>query len=310
MDADRASPATEAPRRATVLGVTHAAPRFEVPAGACDCHVHVFGPAARYPFDPGRAYTPGDASVEELLALHDVLGLERVVIVHPSPYGTDNRCTVDASRRLGERARAVAVVDPGLGTEELREMHAAGVRGVRVNLETAGQHDPAAAGALLEAAAHQVAPLGWHVQTYTNMAVIGALHEALMRLPVPLVVDHFGRARAEAGTGQAGFPELLALVRAGRAYVKISAPHRISDRPDCADAGPLARALFEANPERVVWGSDWPHPGGARRDIAAIEPFNPIDDGAALNRLAEWFPDAEARRLILVENPARLYGFG
>lgn len=293
-----------------ILGVAHAPPRFEVPAGACDCHVHVFGPAGRYPLDPGHAYTPGDASVEELLALHDLLGLQRVVIVHPSPYGTDNRCTLEATRRLGERARAVVVVQPDLSPEALRAMHADGARGVRVNLETAGQHDPVAAGALLEAAARQVAPLGWHVQTYTNMAVIGALHEALARLPVPLVVDHFGRARAAEGTGQPGFPELLGLVRAGRAYVKISAPHRISDRPDRADAGPLARALFEANPERVVWGTDWPHPGGNRGNPDTVEPFDPIDDGAALNRLAEWFPDAAARRLILVENPARLYGFG
>ncbi|TPG57835.1 hydrolase [Roseomonas nepalensis] len=292
------------------MGVAHSPVAFEVPAGACDCHVHVFGPAARYPLDPARAYTPGDASVEELLALHDALGIERVVIVHPSPYGTDNRCTLDAARRLGERARAVAVIDEGTADAALEGMHADGVRGVRVNLETAGQHDPAAARSLLERAAARVAPLGWHVQTYTNLGVIAALHEALLALPVPLVVDHFGRARAAQGPGQVGFGALLSLLRAGRAYVKISAPHRISDQPGAADAGALARALFEANPDRVVWGTDWPHPGGARRDPAAVEPFDPIDDGAALSRLADWFPDPVARRRILVENPARLYGFG
>lgn len=294
----------------TVMGVAHSPVAFEVPAGACDCHVHVFGPAARYPLDPARAYTPGDASVEELLALHDALGLGRVVIVHPSPYGADNRCTLDAARRLGDRARAVAVIDEGTGEAALRAMHADGVRGVRVNLETAGEHDPAAARALLERAAARVAPLGWHVQVYTNLGVIAALHDALLALPVPLVVDHFGRARAAEGPGQEGFGALLSLLRAGRATVKISAPHRISDQPGAADAGPLARALFEANPDGVVWGTDWPHPGGARRDPAAIEPFNPVDDGAALNRLADWFPDPAARRRILVENPARLYGFG
>jgi len=293
----------------TILGITHTAPRFDVPEGACDCHVHVFGPAARYSLDPGRAYTPGDASVEELLALHDALGIARVVIVHPSPYGTDNRCTVDASRRLGARARAVAVIDARTSAAELEDMHRAGVRGVRVNLETGGLHDPGAARALLEEAAARVAPLGWHVQTYTNLDVIAALHGVLMALPVTLVVDHFGRARAAAGTGQRGLPELLSLMRAGRAYVKISAAHRVSDVPDYPDAAPLARAFFEASPDRVIWGSDWPHPGGARRDPAAIEPFNPVDDGAALNRLADWFPDPAARRRILVENPARLYGF-
>lgn len=292
-----------------VLGVTHSAVDFDVPAGACDCHVHVFGPAARYPLDPARAYTPGDASLEELLALHEALGIGRVVIVHPSPYGTDNRCTVDATRRLGDRARAVAVIDGRTSASALEDMHAAGVRGVRLNLETGGHHDPAVARMLLEEAAERVAPLGWHVQTYTNLDVVAALHDALLALPVDLVVDHFGRARAAEGTGQRGFAELISLVRAGRAYVKISAPHRVSDLPGFTDAGPLARALFEANPDRVVWGSDWPHPGGARREAAAIEPFNPIDDGAALNRLAAWFPDADARQRILVENPARLYGF-
>ena len=293
-----------------VLGVTHTPVDFEVPAGTCDCHVHVFGPASQYPLDPARAYTPGDASIEDLVALHDALSVQRVVIVHPSPYGTDNSCTVDATRRLGERARAVSVIDAQISAMELEDMHAAGVRGVRVNLETGGQHDPTAARALLEKAAGRVAPLGWHVQTYTNLNVIGALHDVLLALPIALVVDHFGRAHAAEGTGQRGFAELLSLLRAGRAYVKISAAHRISKVSGFTDAGLLARAFFEANPDRVLWGSDWPHPGGARQDPAVIEPFNPVDDGMGLNSVAAWFPDPAAQRRILVENPARLYGFG
>ena len=291
-----------------ILGVTHAGPG-PLPPGACDCHTHVFGPA--YPFDPARTYTPPDAVTEALLAHQHALGLDRVVIVQPSPYGTDNRCTLDAVRALGSRARAVAVVAADMPLPALRDLHEAGVRGVRVNLQTAGQNDPAAAAALLRTAADQVAPLGWHVQTYTNLGVIGALHPMLRTLPVPLVVDHFGRAMAEGGTGQAGFDALLDLVQSGRAFVKLSAAHRIAADPN--DAGPIAAALIAANPARMLWGSDWPHPGvkaDGRRSPAGIEPFDPVDDGAALLRLRRWAGDEATLRAILVENPARLYGFG
>jgi predicted TIM-barrel fold metal-dependent hydrolase len=250
---------------------------------------------------------PADAVFEALAAHQRVLGLDRVVIVQPSPYGTDNACTLDAVARLGHAARAVAVVPPALPLDALRALHGQGVRGIRVNLETAGVDDPAKAGAMLRAAAAQVAPLGWHVQTYTNMGVIGALHGLMADLPVPLVIDHFGRAMAADGVGQTGFDALLDLVQSGRAYVKVSAAHRIADEPE--DAGPIARALIAANPARIVWGSDWPHPGGVRRDVAEIEPFNPVDDGAALNRLRRWAGDAATLRAILVDNPARLYGF-
>jgi predicted TIM-barrel fold metal-dependent hydrolase len=139
------------------------------------------------------------------------------------------------------------------------------------------------------------------------MGVIGSLHGLMADLPVPLVIDHFGRAMAADGVGQTGFDALLDLVQSGRAYVKVSAAHRIADEPE--DAGPIARALIAANPARIVWGSDWPHPGGVRRDVAEIEPFNPVDDGAALNRLRRWAGDAATLRAILVDNPARLYGF-
>jgi predicted TIM-barrel fold metal-dependent hydrolase len=166
---------------------------LKIPPGACDCHVHVFGPAARFPFAAKRRYTPPDASVEELLALQKRLGFERVVIVHPSPYGTDNSCTLQALKQLGERARGVAVIDSGASKNELLEMQKLGVRGVRVNLETSGVHEAAAAQRLLEEAAHQVAPLGWHVQTFTKALLLKQLH--LERLSVPLVIDHFGLPR-------------------------------------------------------------------------------------------------------------------
>jgi len=239
--------------------------------------------------------------------------LERVVIVQPSVYGTDNSCTLDALRRLGGRGRGVAVIDPGIADSELQAMHRAGIRGVRLNFATSGVRDPAAARRLLVAAAARVAPLGWHVQTYTSLAVIEALAGELAALPLPLVVDHFGGARAEEGPSHSGFGTLLALLRAGRAYVKLSAPYRVSRRGDHADVAPLARALIAANAENCLWGSDWPHPGGgegkgaARRD--GIEPFWSVDDGRVLNLLADWAPDAGIRRRLLVDNPARLYGF-
>lgn len=303
-----------------ILQVQHAAPDFAVPPDACDCHVHVFGPVAQFPYWSGRSYLPGDASVEELLALQRALHLQRVVIVHASPYGTDNRCSIDATRRINaggvSAARAVVVIDPTISDAELKQMHADGVRGVRLNLESAGQHDPKVAQRLLEQAAARVAPLGWHVQTYTNLPVIVELAEAIARLPVPLVIDHFGRAPAAKGVTQPGFDVLLDLVKRGNTWVKLSAPHRISTAPDCADVAPLARALIAANPERMLWGTDWPHPGGhprgqadAGRSPDVIEPFNPVDDGNALNRFARWVGDQSRLQKILVDNPARLYGF-
>ncbi|GAC1345630.1 MAG: amidohydrolase family protein [Acetobacteraceae bacterium] len=294
-----------------ILGVRHTAPAAPTPAGACDCHTHVFGPAADYPFAPNRAYTPGEAGVDALLALQAALGFDRVVIVQPSTYGTDNRCTLDAVRQLGDRARAVAVIRPDLPAAELAALHAQGVRGVRINLETAGQRDPAVAGQMLHAAAEHVAPLGWHVQVYTNLGVLAALESELQTLPVPLVVDHFGRTMAAAGTRQHGFDTLLGLVQSGRAYVKLSAAHRIAARPD--DAAPIAAALIAANPARMLWGTDWPHPGGKRHatpEFDTIEPFDPVDDGAAVNRLRRWAGDEATLGAILVDNPARLYRFG
>lgn len=292
-----------------ILGVVHTPLGFAVPRNACDCHVHVFGPAGKFPYSPKRLYTPGDASIEDLDALHRALHIERVVVVHPSPYGTDNSCTVDAVRRFGPRARGVAVIDGTTSDAMLADMHAAGIRGVRVNLETYGESDPVVAGRLLQQAAARVAPLGWHVQTFTNLAILAALHDVIMALPATLVVDHFGRPQAAQGIAQAGFDALLALLGSSKIYVKISAPYRVSHVPHYPDAAPLARAMIAANPDRILWGSDWPHPGGTRHDPAKIEPFRPEDDGAALNRFAGWTASAAQLQKILVDNPARLYQF-
>ena len=163
-----------------ILGVTPTPPSFEVPRGACDCHTHVFGPVEKFPFSSKRLYTPGDASIGDLEALHRALHIDRVVVVHPSPYGADNSCTVDAVRKLGSRARGVAVIDETTSTRELADMHAAGIRGVRVNLESYGESNPAVAMHHLQEAARRVAPLGWHVQTYTNLAILAALHDTIL----------------------------------------------------------------------------------------------------------------------------------
>ena len=308
----RAARATAASGRTVTASQPATKVSFAVPSGACDCHVHVFGAAAEFPWSPQRGYTPPPASAAELLALQDALHLSRVVIVQPSVYGSDNSCTLDGMRRLGKRARGVAVIDEATSNAALDEMNRAGIRSVRVNLETAGETDPDAARRNLAAAVARVAPLGWHVQVYTRLSVISRIADEVARSAVPIVFDHFGGAVAAGGTAQPGFAELVALVGDGHAYVKVSGAYRSSQKaPAYDDVAPLARALIAANPERILWGTDWPHPHAAAPGAGsdALAPFYDIDDGLALNQLAAWTRDAAARRKILVDNPARLYAF-
>lgn len=299
---------------APVLGAWHRRPGFELPPGACDCHVHVFGPRERYPLADDRSFSPGIARVEDLLAMHGRIGIERVVIVQASPQGTDNSGVVDALmalRRLGRQARAVAVVAPDASSPLLGSLHAAGVRGLRVNLQSYGQTDPALAAARMRACADQAASMNGHVQTYTTLPVIAALQDTIRQLPVPLVVDHFGLADPALGPQQTGLDALLALVAEGRVWVKLSAPYRLVDHPDGHDGRWLARALIDACPEHMLWGTDWPHTGpwpGRPRELLGEEPFHPVDDGAQLNIFASWTTAAE-RQQILVDNPQRLYDF-
>lgn len=284
---------------------------FAVPEGACDCHVHIVGDPARFPMAADRVYTPPPASPEMLLELHRALHLERVVLIQPSFYGADNAMLLDGLRRLGQRARAVAVVGDAASDAELDAMAAAGVRGIRINLETAGVLDPVVAEKKLQAAIVRCAPRGWHIQLYTRPAILAALGERLAAAPVPLVFDHFAGAQAPQGLDQPGFAVVLGLVRSGKAYVKISAAYRASKAP-YDDVVPLARALVAANSDRILWGSDWPHTDSTRiagRAATDVSPFISIDDGMMLNQLPRWVPDAAARRKILADNPARLYGF-
>ncbi len=295
-----------------IHGIHHQPPQTQLPPGSCDCHTHVFGAQDAYPLAAERQYTPGMATLQDMLALHDQLGIERVVIVHPSPYGSDNRCTVEAVCALGDRGRGVAVIDTQTSDAGLHAMHEAGIRGVRINLETDGIHDPAYASAQLLWAQGRVKALGWHLQIYTNLAVFASLDHTLDAITVPVVLDHFCRAPAALGPQQKHFDTLLARVKSGQVWVKLSAPHRISSAPDFADAGALVQALVSANPDRLLWGSDWPHPGvpaGQMRNRDVVEAFNPIDDGRAVNRMVQWLgrPDLVAK--VFADNPAKLYDF-
>jgi predicted TIM-barrel fold metal-dependent hydrolase len=286
---------------------------FDVPALACDCHTHIHGDVEKFPFFAGRVYTPEPASPEEMAALHKALHIERVVIVTPSVYGTDNSSTLFGMKARGATARGVAVIDDKTTEAQLDAMQADGFRGSRINLATGGVSDPNVGRARFTAAVERMKARGWHVQLYTTLPMISAIKELVLASPVPAVFDHFGGLEASLGLEQPGFSDLIALVKSGKAYVKISGAYRSSNlAPDYQDMVPYARALFAANPDRIVWGTDWPHPDSSPvegRKPTDIAPFYQIEDGRLLNQLPVWAPDAEVRKKILVDNPARLYGF-
>jgi predicted TIM-barrel fold metal-dependent hydrolase len=286
---------------------------FDIPAGACDCHTHIHGDPAKFPFFAGRVYTPEPASPEEMSALHKVLHIERVVIVTPSVYGTDNSATLFGIKARGATARGAAVIDEKTPEADLDAMNQAGIRGIRLNLATGGVNDPTVARPRFQAAVERVKARNWHVQLFTSLSMISAIKDLVASSPVPVVFDHFGGAQAELGVDQPGFSDLLALVKSGKAYVKISGAYRASKlAPDYPDAAPLARALIAANSDRIIWGTDWPHPNSVTppgRKPTDLTPLYQIDDGRLLNQLPVWAPDAAIRKTILVDNPARLYGF-
>ena len=275
-------------------------PAGALPPGACDCHVHVFGRPSRYPLAAGRAYTPPEASFRSYQAVMRGLGLTRAVLVQPSVYGTDNRAMLDAMRHGGPAVRGVAVIGApdDCGVDDLAALDAAGVRGVRMNTLFPG---PEGTDDLDELAA-RIAPFGWHLQVLIDVAETTGLAKRLGSLPVATVIDHLGHMPASLGRDHPGFQDLLALLREGRSWVKLSAPYRLSGRsgPPYDDVRPFAEAVLEAAPDRVVWGSDWPHP--------AIEGPRP-HPATLLDPLFDWVDDADLRRRVLVENPAHLYGF-
>jgi len=286
---------------------------FAIPAHACDCHTHIVGAPDRFPLSPARTYTPETAPPEEMSALHRALGIERVIIVTPSIYGTDNSATLYGMKARGAHARGIAVIDEKTPERDLDAMSKAGVRGIRLNLATAGPADPAVGRQRFQEAAARLKRRGWHIQVYAGLAMVAGLKDLVLDSPVPVVFDHFGGARAALGLAQPGFADLLELVRRGKAYVKLSGAYRASTlAPDYPDAAPFANALIAANADRIVWGTDWPHPATTTppgRRPTDVTPMLQIDDGRLLNQLAVWAPDPALRQKILVDNPVRLYGF-
>lgn len=283
------------------------------PPEACDCHVHIFDPE-RFPYAATRTYTPASATVPQLRGFLKRLRISRAVLVQPSIYGTDNRALEDALGQLGPTmARGVAVIDPEKTTDcELDRLHKAGVRAARVNLKTHGEKSPDAARAAVVRTAQRVATHRWALQIYADTPVIASIAETLESLPVKIVLDHFAGIKTADGLDQPGFAEVLKLVRTGNVYVKLSAPYRASKMPSgYDDVISFGKELVMANPDRMVWASDWPHTGSSasRGDLEKIEPFREIDDVSVLAMLARMAPDAKTHRAILADNAARLFGF-
>ena len=276
-------------------------PDIPTPAGAFDTHFHLFGPAAQFPFAPERAYTPPEAPLEALLAMHARLGIERGVVIQGNAHGADNSALLDALKREPKRLRGAAIVRDTISGAELKRMADSGVRALRFH------HMPGARGysalglKAFAALAPHMAELGLHVQF---MMDANALQDALPYFAgwrLPIMIDHMGNVDAARGVNQPGVRLMCKLLAEGRIWVKLSGAYRISQRyPDYPDARPVHEALVKANPDQVVWGTDWPHP--------RLDKDMP-DDGHLLDLFNAWTPDAALRRKILVENPARLYGF-
>ena len=275
------------------------APRRRLPPGACDAHCHVFGPADRFPYAQDRSYTPPDAPFEKLAALHGHVGATHAVIVQANCHGHDHAALLDAVARSQGRYRGVALLPPQADAALVRRLHDGGVRGARFNFMP--HLGPPPSPDVFERVASLIAPLGWHVCLHVEGAMLGELLPRLARLPVPFVVDHMGRVRARDGLDAPAFRALLDLARVPGAWIKVSGMDRIGDgaRP-FRESIPFVRALAQALPERTLWGTDWPHP-----NVAGDMP----DDGEVVDAFFEACPDEALRRQVLVENPARLYGF-
>ncbi len=271
-------------------------PRYPVPPLACDTHCHVFGPADRFPYAATRTYTPEDKPKEVLVALHRRLGLGRAVIVQASCHGTDNRAMVDALRSDPARYRGVAMIDDATSDADLRDMNEAGVRGIRFNFIRALGGGPDMA--LVRRAADRVRPLGWHLVLHLQGDGVREMEAFIRGADMPVVIDHMGRVDPALGIEGRAFRTLLALMEDPRIWVKLSGAERMARSP-FTEALPFARTLQRAAPDRVLWGTDFPHPNLA----------TPVDEMEMLNLIPEFAPTPEDRQRLLVDNPAALYGF-
>jgi len=274
-------------------------PKLKLPAGACDAHVHVFGPRARFPFANGRSYTASDATKEMLFALHARLGIQHCVIVQPNCHGHDNAVTIDAVEATGHAYRGIALVPVTISDAELKRLDAAGLCGARFHYVT--HLSKAVPISEVMTLAKRLADIGWHLQIHMEAAQIAELTPALRRSPVPIMIDHMGRIDASLGLEQPAFRALLALMTDKNVWVKVSGTDRATRQgPPYADAVPFARKLVAEFGDRVVWGTDWPHPNHA-------PPV--VDDGLLVDILADIAPSEGARQALLVDNPQRFYRF-
>lgn len=280
------------------MAPTDTKPRLQAPPGACDTHMHIY--EDRFPAAPTALIKPPPATVADYRKFQQRLGLSRTVIVQPSTYGTDNRCTLEAIAALGENARGVAVVDGSVTDGELDRLTKAGIRGIRFHMFPGG----ALPWDILETMAARVHRFGWHVQLQLDGRDLPDREAMLKRLPGTLVVDHVGKFLEPVPVDHPGFRVLARLVEAGRTWVKLSAAYEVSKKgpPNYDDVGTLAKALVKLAPERMVWASNWPHP--------SVPQDKAPDDAVLLDTLLDWAPDDATRRRILADNPAELYGFG
>ena len=276
-------------------------PSVAVPAGACDCHAHVFGPGDHYPFIPHGLYTPADALPHDYRHMLDALGLERGVLVQPSIYGTDNQAMLDGMAQDRQRLRCIVVVPYDVGSAEIERLHAVGVRGVRCNIVDLKFGKGVFPLDQLRSLASRIKPYSWHVEFLMHVNEFPNLDRQLGDFPVDVVFGHLGYVPTIQGTDTVGFKAMLRLMRDGKAWVKLTAPYRLtmSEMP-YPDVGSTAQILVENAQERLLWGSDWPH--------TFIKTRMP-NDGDLFDLFARWIPDEKVRHRILVSNPARLYDF-
>ena len=271
-------------------------PRFKLPPGSCDAHCHVFGPGDRFPYAPNRRYTPEDAPKEMLDALHAHLGIERTVIVQASCHGSDNRAMLDAIASDPVRIRGVCIVDNSFGDAEYQALHDGGVRGARFNFvrHLGGSPDMD----LFNRTVDRIGDMGWHIVLHLDAPDIIPLSDMIGALPLPFVIDHMGRVPAREGVDQPALKALLELARRDNAWIKVCGAERISF-PPYAVAVPIAQAIIAAAPDRVLWGTDFPHPN----------PTHEADEADLVDLVPQFTADPVQQRKLLVDNPARLYGF-
>jgi 2-pyrone-4,6-dicarboxylate lactonase len=273
-------------------------PSFSVPIGACDVHMHVFGPLGRYPHVAEPHYTLPDGKLEHYQGLMQVLDIDRFVIVQPSFYGVDNRCLLDALAKAGPAARGVVMVEDDVTIPELQRLHKAGARGIRLDLFKRANWPREDIKAYIRDTVQKVKALDWHLQFYAPGYVVRDLVDFLADIEIPFVIDHMGYMLAEDGLTEADFKRLLDLMTDGHCYLKLSGPYRIAKEKGYAAVADVAKAIVAQEPRRALWGSDWPHIPQSSRDT-----------GELLNLLVDWAPNADDRKRILVDNPLRLFDF-